>query len=530
MGKRRAAAGESRAAAGYACQAAPPAKSPAKVIAFYSDREGNQFREFSNFFRHRQPFEFHLPTLAQRSGFPTSLWCSFSEKAIMATKAALMGDLEIFHEIEQAVDPKDCKSLGRGVRNFDEGLWQKHLEEVAFEVVRQKFDSEKSLRELLLSTGDKILAEAAPRDAIWGIGLPSSDPRSHDPSQWCGRNILGYALMRARKHFRSRVQQPSGSSAAEASPVSSGDTDSQQQPCTSFAQAPHVSSADTDSQVQQPVTSAMEAPHVSSAGTGKPSKRWGKAKSKVTANVEPKPETGAICLVDSAVTVPTAALAPTQCGGCTSESLFDYFVVLDFEATCDDGRRLEPQEIIEFPMLLVDATTGRVQSEFRSYVKPHHHPQLTSFCTQLTGIQQRQIDQAPKWQAAFLEGQAWLDGQLDAPDGTSQSCLFVTCGDWDLKTMLPRQCLLSSSHVPQRFKQWLNIKELFRKTTGKPGAGMPSMLQKLGLELEGKHHSGLDDCRNIARILAELLRTGVRVSPEILSSSESSFTAQVQKR
>jgi len=173
-----------------------------KVIGFYSDRPGHQFREFSNFFRHARPFNFTLPTFAWREGFPTSVWCSFSEKAIMATKAALMGDLEIFGEIDKADDPKSCKALGRGVRNFNDKLWQRHLEQIAFEVVRQKFESDRELRELLLSTGDKILAEAAPNDCIWGIGLPRSDPRVNDPEQWCGRNILGKALMRARDHLR----------------------------------------------------------------------------------------------------------------------------------------------------------------------------------------------------------------------------------------------------------------------------------------------------------------------------------------
>merc|ERR1719240_502680 len=97
----------------------PVSKTP-NVILFYSDREGNPYREFSNFFRHEQPFHFELPTFARREGFPTSVWCHFSEKAIMATKAALMGDLEIFEEIEASNNPKDSKSLGRGVRNFDE--------------------------------------------------------------------------------------------------------------------------------------------------------------------------------------------------------------------------------------------------------------------------------------------------------------------------------------------------------------------------------------------------------------------------
>jgi inhibitor of KinA sporulation pathway (predicted exonuclease) len=37
---------------------------------------------------------------------------------------------------------------------------------------------------------------------------------------------------------------------------------------------------------------------------------------------------------------------------------------------------------------------------------------------------------------------------------------------------------------------------------------MTNMLSKLGLELQGRHHSGLDDCRNIGRVLVELVKRG----------------------
>mmetsp|Transcript_22853 Transcript_22853/g.73856 ORF Transcript_22853/g.73856 Transcript_22853/m.73856 type:complete len:108 (-) Transcript_22853:306-629(-) len=80
------------------------------------------------------------------------------------------------------------------------------------------------------------------------------------------------------------------------------------------------------------------------------------------------------------------------------------------------------------------------------------------------------------------------------------SCAFVTCGHWDLQTMVVEQCAVSGQHVPERFRQWVNIKEL-------------------SLSLEGHHHSGLDDSRNIARILAALLRRGATLDASAVSSS-----------
>jgi len=262
---------------------------PQEVLPFYSDKAGKRFREFSNFYRHARPYEFRLPAFAQRPDLPESIWCDFSEKAIMAVKAALMGDVEIFSEIERATDPASCKRLGRGVRDFNEELWQEHLEEVAFEVVFQKFDSEKALRELLLSTGDKVLAEAAPNDQIWGIGLPLSDPRCRDPLQWRGRNILGHALMQARE--RLRLKTKSGGGAAGADRVGRGRhfTRSQQppgEPATECAQPAIRVSPEADSTHQDAV--GEPAPHEAAMlpegrvrGT-----RWGKRGAKRAGTVD----------------------------------------------------------------------------------------------------------------------------------------------------------------------------------------------------------------------------------------------------
>ena len=38
--------------------------------------------------------------------------------------------------------------------------------------------------------------------------------------------------------------------------------------------------------------------------------------------------------------------------------------------------------------------------------------------------------------------------------------------------------------------------------------GMAQMLAELDLELEGHHHSGIDDCRNLARIVARMASDG----------------------
>ena len=122
-----------------------------------------------------------------------------AEQYMMAEKARLFGDEEIRAQILKTSDPAICKKLGRKVRNFNQEKWNKNRENIARKGNFYKFSQNAKLREFLLSTGDKILVEASPRDRIWGIGMGKSNPDALDPAKWRGRNLLGFAIMAARK-------------------------------------------------------------------------------------------------------------------------------------------------------------------------------------------------------------------------------------------------------------------------------------------------------------------------------------------
>ncbi|XP_056682543.1 uncharacterized protein [Spinacia oleracea] len=44
-----------------------------------------------------------------------------------------------------------------------------------------------------------------------------------------------------------------------------------------------------------------------------------------------------------------------------------------------------PQEIIEFPSVVVNSRTGQLEDCFQMYVRPTHHNLLSDFCKSLTG-------------------------------------------------------------------------------------------------------------------------------------------------
>ena len=72
---------------------------------------------------------------------------------------------------------------------------------------------------------------------------------------------------------------------------------------------------------------------------------------------------------------------------------YDYFCVLDFEATCNTKEQMNrgDMEIIEFPSVLLKQDTLEKIDEFQRFVKTRKFP-VSQYCTDVTGITQQQID------------------------------------------------------------------------------------------------------------------------------------------
>ena len=70
----------------------------------------------------------------------------------MLSKAILMNDRDTFNIILKTKDPAECKLLGRKVNNFNQNLWDNHINEIAYNVLYQKFTSNDELTQLLLNT------------------------------------------------------------------------------------------------------------------------------------------------------------------------------------------------------------------------------------------------------------------------------------------------------------------------------------------------------------------------------------------
>jgi len=185
----------------------------------------------------------------------------------------------------------------------------------------------------------------------------------------------------------------------------------------------------------------------------------------------------------------------------------DYYIVIDFEATCE---KVNPpgylHEIIEFPAVIIDAQTYENVSEFHEYCRPTVNPCLTDFCKELTGITQNKVDNAPSFPTVLKKFDKWLKESVP-----SATFCISTDGPWDIDRCLKNQCYNLQIEIPHYFHRWVNIRKHFSSFYRIVNANVELMLTHLGFQFEGRQHSGIDDSRNIARILIQLLKDGADV-------------------
>jgi len=73
------------------------------------------------------------------------------------------------------------------------------------------------------------------------------------------------------------------------------------------------------------------------------------------------------------------------------------------------------------------------------------------------------------------------------------------------------QCGHSGVDYPEWADNWIDVRKLFSNWFAVRRCGIQMMLEYMGLQFEGNQHCGLDDSRNIARILLQLVNNGCKI-------------------
>ena len=128
---------------------------------------------------------------------------SSAEQAFQHKKALLAGDQNKQREIMFNPDPMVQKMLGQEVKGLDRAAWDTEKRAVMKDILLSKFTQHGDLKNYLLSTGDKTLAEANGKDTYFAIGLPLTHPDVLDAAKWAPQgNQLGEMLMEIRHELR----------------------------------------------------------------------------------------------------------------------------------------------------------------------------------------------------------------------------------------------------------------------------------------------------------------------------------------
>jgi len=199
--------------------------------------------------------------------------------------------------------------------------------------------------------------------------------------------------------------------------------------------------------------------------------------------------------------------------------IFSYVIVLDFEATCwKEKLNGHHNEIIEFPAVLLDLSSGEIVDRFQHYVKPSEHKKLSTFCTELTAITQEQVDGGISIRQCLKLFEDWVRKWKEEKQFTfdqnlngRKRCALVTWTDWDLNVCLKYECKRKGIHYPKYMKSWIDLKKTYKEFYMRPPKGLRHAMEEVNLTFRGREHSGIDDATNTAYLTWQMIKDGCQL-------------------
>lgn len=176
----------------------------------------------------------------------------------------------------------------------------------------------------------------------------------------------------------------------------------------------------------------------------------------------------------------------------------DRIAIIDLECTCDDTGKIiarHEMEIIEIGCVIADIK-GNTYNEFNCFVKPVIHPILTSFCTQLTSISQDQVNNGLSFEKALTGLDDFLFNE--------NINMWGSWGGFDANQIRKdiRNNRIRETSFPFLRLPHTNLSaEYVIQNKLKKKVGVRKALSQNKMNFIGVPHRGIDDVRNIARLL-----------------------------
>jgi inhibitor of KinA sporulation pathway (predicted exonuclease) len=171
-------------------------------------------------------------------------------------------------------------------------------------------------------------------------------------------------------------------------------------------------------------------------------------------------------------------------------------VVVDVEATCwKKGVFSRKKETIEIGAVLwlLDRDQSR-WPEFQTFVRPQRQPRLSSFCRELTGITQENVDAAPTFPEALRLFFEW-----------SQPVEQVVLATWSRYDLWQLDLDLEAHGLPKLAIPFLDVKKLAARIVG--AKSFEHTVRELAPDAVAlPSHRAIADARRTALMLNRLLR------------------------
>ena len=172
--------------------------------------------------------------------------------------------------------------------------------------------------------------------------------------------------------------------------------------------------------------------------------------------------------------------------------------MVDVEATCwKKGIFSRKKETIEIGAVLLQPDQDESKwPEFQTFVRPRRLPRLSSFCRELTGITQEDVDAAPSFPEAL---RLFLDWSPPLEE--------VVLATWSHYDLWQLDLDLETHGLPKLTLPFLDVKKLAARLVGsKSFEATARALAPATVAMP--RHRAVADARRTARILHRLLHVG----------------------
>lgn len=151
--------------------------------------------------------------------------------------------------------------------------------------------------------------------------------------------------------------------------------------------------------------------------------------------------------------------------------------------------------------MLLNLRNEKIESQYHTYIKPTQRPILSSYCINLTGINQNFINNQATFAVGYQQFMNWLEEIRDTKGlrfttpnmrstQLSANTTFCSWTNWDLSHYFSLDCQRNSLKWPTHLRAWIDARKIFE-------VGELFLLHFLSFDISNTLHIPLFNRENI---------------------------------